>query len=79
MENGSIVADKRLKYLQGIGRKEFEQHMELMGSLRHQNVVNLRAYYFARDEKLLVYDYMPNGSLHALLHGMYTFPTPSFL
>lgn len=69
MEDGSVVAVKRLKDLYGIGRKEFEQHMELMGSLRHQNVVNLRAYYFARDEKLLVYDYMPNGSLYALLHG----------
>jgi hypothetical protein len=32
-------------------------------------VVPLRAYYFSKDEKLLVYDYMSMGSLSALLHG----------
>ncbi|GLJ23412.1 hypothetical protein SUGI_0443070 [Cryptomeria japonica] len=69
MEDGSVVAVKRLKDVHGVGRKEFEQHMEVVGKLRHQNVVNLRAYYYAKEEKLLVYDYMPNGSLYALLHG----------
>eukprot|EP01018_Ginkgo_biloba_P031697 Gb_03132 [translate_table: standard] len=69
MEDGSVVAVKRLKDVHGVGKKDFEQHMELMGKLRYQNVVSLRAYYYARDEKLLVYDYMPNGSLYALLHG----------
>ncbi|KAH9303169.1 hypothetical protein KI387_014752, partial [Taxus chinensis] len=69
IEDGSVVAVKRLKDVHGVGRKEFEQQMEVMGKLRHQNVVNLRAYYYAKEEKLLVYDYMPNGSLYALLHG----------
>eukprot|EP00252_Welwitschia_mirabilis_P005296 TRINITY_DN15804_c0_g1_i1.p1 TRINITY_DN15804_c0_g1~~TRINITY_DN15804_c0_g1_i1.p1 ORF type:complete len:303 (+),score=66.21 TRINITY_DN15804_c0_g1_i1:114-911(+) len=40
-----------------------------MGKLRHPNVLHLKAYYYAKDEKLLVYDYMPNGSLSSLLHG----------
>ncbi|KAF7808860.1 putative leucine-rich repeat receptor-like protein kinase [Senna tora] len=69
LEDGNVVAVKRLKDAQINGRKEFEQHMEVLGRLRHVNVVSLRAYYFAREEKLLVYDYMPNGSLFWLLHG----------
>ncbi|MED6215837.1 hypothetical protein PIB30_001977 [Stylosanthes scabra] len=69
LDDGNVVAVKRLKDAQIGGKREFEQHMELLGRLRHQNIVSLRAYYFARDEKLLVYDYMPNGSLFWLLHG----------
>ena len=43
--------------------------MAVLGRLRHPNVVPLNAYYYARDEKLLVYEFMPNGSLFSLLHG----------
>ncbi|KAF8390103.1 hypothetical protein HHK36_024625 [Tetracentron sinense] len=70
LDDGNIVAVKRLKEARvGGGKREFEQHMEVLGRLRHPNVVSLKAYYFARDEKLLVYDYMLNGSLFWLLHG----------
>ncbi|KAL9262925.1 putative leucine-rich repeat receptor-like protein [Drosera capensis] len=72
LDDGFVVAVKRMKEAQGLGgggRREFEQQMEVLGRLRHQNVVALKAYYFARDEKLLVFDYMPNGSLFWLLHG----------
>jgi hypothetical protein len=40
-----------------------------IGAVQHELVVPLRAYYFSKDEKLLVYDYMSMGSLSALLHG----------
>jgi serine/threonine protein kinase len=43
--------------------------MAVLGRLRHPNIVPLNAYYYARDEKLLVYEYMPNGSLFSVLHG----------
>lgn len=70
LDDGNVVAVKRLKEANvGGGKRELEQHMEVLGKLRHSNVVSLRAYYFARDEKLLVYDYMPNASLFWLLHG----------
>ncbi|XP_043696311.1 probable leucine-rich repeat receptor-like protein kinase At1g68400 [Telopea speciosissima] len=69
LDDGNVVAVKRLKEVQVGGKREFEQHMELLGRLRHPNVVSLKAYYYARDEKLLVYAYMPNGSLFWLLHG----------
>ncbi|CAL0315335.1 unnamed protein product [Lupinus luteus] len=69
LEDGSVVAVKRLKEVHIGGKKEFEQQMEVIGNLRHPNVVSLKAYYFARDEKLLVSDYISNGSLFWLLHG----------
>lgn len=73
LDDGNVVAVKRLKDAQVGGKREFEQHMEVLGRLRHANIVSLRAYYFAREEKLLVYDYMPNGSLFWLLHGTVIF------
>ncbi|XAR72324.1 Non-specific serine/threonine protein kinase [Bertholletia excelsa] len=69
LDDGNVVAVKRLKEASISGKREFEQQMEVLGRLRHPNVVSLKAYYFARDEKLLVYDYMPNGNLFWLLHG----------
>ncbi|PKA65405.1 Putative kinase-like protein TMKL1 [Apostasia shenzhenica] len=40
-----------------------------LGRLRHENLVPLRAFYHGkRGEKLLIYDYLPNRSLHDLLH-----------
>ncbi|WJX21362.1 non-specific serine/threonine protein kinase [Trifolium repens] len=69
LDDGNVVAVKRLKDAQIAGKREFEQHMEVLGRIRHPNVVSLRAYYFAREEKLLVYDYMPNATLFWLLHG----------
>ncbi|MQL92717.1 hypothetical protein Taro_025344, partial [Colocasia esculenta] len=44
------------------GRKEFEGYLDVVGCLRHPNLVHLHAYYYAKQEKLLVYDY-----LHPLL------------
>ncbi|PKI40979.1 hypothetical protein CRG98_038507 [Punica granatum] len=35
----------------------------------HPNVIPLRAYYYSKDEKLLIYDFIPGGSFSSLLHG----------
>jgi len=68
LESGPVVAVKRLKDVT-ITEKEFREKIEAVGVIDHQSLVPLRAYYFSRDEKLLVYDYMSMGSLSALLHG----------
>ncbi|XWS37553.1 hypothetical protein CRYUN_Cryun19dG0053600 [Craigia yunnanensis] len=68
LEIGNAVAVKRLKDVT-ISEREFKDKIEGVGAMDHQSLVPLRAYYFSRDEKLLVYDYMPIGSLSALLHG----------
>lgn len=53
----------------GVGKREFEQQMEVVGRIRHENVVELRAYYYSKDEKLMVNDYYNQGSVSALIHG----------
>ncbi|KAA8547698.1 hypothetical protein F0562_004127 [Nyssa sinensis] len=68
LENGMTVAVKRLKDV-AVPEKEFREKIEAVGAMDHENLVPLRASYYSSDEKLLVYDYMPMGSLSALLHG----------
>lgn len=68
LEVGTTVAVKRLKDVT-ITEREFKEKIEGVGAMDHENLVPLRAYYYSREEKLLVYDYIPMGSLSALLHG----------
>uniref|UniRef100_A0A1J3DYA1 Putative inactive receptor kinase n=1 Tax=Noccaea caerulescens TaxID=107243 RepID=A0A1J3DYA1_NOCCA len=69
LEESTTVVVKRLKEV-AAGKKEFEQQMEIIGRVgQHPSVVPLRAYYYSKDEKLLVYDYYPAGNLSSLLHG----------
>ncbi|KAM0060513.1 putative protein kinase RLK-Pelle-LRR-XIIIa family [Helianthus debilis subsp. tardiflorus] len=46
----------------------FERELEILGSVRHSNLVNLRGYCRFPDSKLLIYDYAANGSLENFLH-----------
>jgi hypothetical protein len=71
LEDATTVVVKRLSKEVSAGRRDFEQQMELVGRIRHRNVVELRAYYYSKDEKLLVYDYYTSGSVSNMLHGMY--------
>ncbi|XP_048428879.1 probable leucine-rich repeat receptor-like protein kinase At1g68400 [Pyrus x bretschneideri] len=59
LDDGNVLAVKRLKDAQIGGKTQFEQHVAMLGRLSHPNIVSLRAYYFTREEKLLVYDYSP--------------------
>ncbi|KAK9149771.1 hypothetical protein Scep_008528 [Stephania cephalantha] len=68
LEEGTTVVVKRLKDVV-VNKREFEVQMEGLGKVNHENIVPLRAFYYSKDEKLLVYDFMPAGSLSALLHG----------
>ncbi|KAI0492963.1 hypothetical protein KFK09_027239 [Dendrobium nobile] len=68
LEIGAVVAVKRLRDV-NLVEQEFREKIEAVGSMDHENLVPLKAYYFSKDEKLLVYDYMSMGSLSALLHG----------
>ncbi|KAH7677723.1 Non-specific serine/threonine protein kinase protein [Dioscorea alata] len=70
LEDGSQVAVKRLREKIAKGQKEFETEVSMLGKIRHPNLLALRAYYLGpKGEKLLVFDYMPKGSLAAFLHA----------
>lgn len=70
LEDSNAVVVKRLQGVVNVARREFEQQMEIVGRTIHENVVPLRAYYYSKDEKLLVYDYFNQGSVSSMLHGM---------
>ncbi|XVE84881.1 hypothetical protein DITRI_Ditri17bG0047600 [Diplodiscus trichospermus] len=69
LEDGFTLAVRRLGEGGSQRFKEFQTEVEAIGKLRHPNIVTLRAYYWSVDEKLLIYDYIPNGSLATALHG----------
>lgn len=76
--SATVVAVRRLSEGDGdaaLRFKEFEYEVEAIGRVRHPNVVPLRAYYYASDEKLLITDFIRNGSLHTALHGIITLLT----
>ncbi|KAJ0716519.1 putative protein kinase RLK-Pelle-LRR-III family [Helianthus annuus] len=68
LEDGTSVVVKRLKDL-SVGKRDFEQQMGVVGSIKHENVVELRAYYYSKDEKLTVCEYYSEGSVASMLHG----------
>ncbi|PIN00211.1 Serine/threonine protein kinase [Handroanthus impetiginosus] len=65
LKNGNTIIVKRLKDVI-VTFKDFRQHMEVIGRMRHENVADVRAYF--RAQKILVYDYFQD-SVSSLLHG----------
>ncbi|XP_031270464.1 L-type lectin-domain containing receptor kinase I.8-like [Pistacia vera] len=62
------IAVKRINHNSNEGMKQFVAEIVSMRRLRHRNLVQLRGYCRRRGELLLVYDYMPNGSLDKILY-----------
>ncbi|EPS65472.1 hypothetical protein M569_09303 [Genlisea aurea] len=70
--NGIPVVVRRLGEGGEQRYKEFIAEVQAVGRVKHPNVVKLRAYYWAPDEKLLITDYIPNGNLLSALRGGWT-------
>ncbi|XP_039071849.1 pollen receptor-like kinase 2 [Hibiscus syriacus] len=66
---GPVVVVKRYKQMNNAGKEEFLEHMRRIGRLTHANLLPLVAYYYRKEEKLLVSDFVKNGSLSVHLHG----------
>ncbi|XP_054795938.1 L-type lectin-domain containing receptor kinase V.9-like [Prosopis cineraria] len=64
------IAVKRISHDSRQGMKEFIAEIATIGRLRHPNLVRLLGYCRRKNELLLVYDYMPNGSLDKFLYRM---------
>eukprot|EP00250_Pteridium_aquilinum_P015911 c22835_g1_i1 orf=1-1260(-) len=74
MADGSKVAVKRIKNCTPEGDAEFGNEVEVINSVRHRKLVALRGCCVASNTslghlRLLIYDYMPNGSLEDYLFG----------
>lgn len=65
--NQKLVAVKRLEKLVTEGDREFQNEMKVIGRTHHRNLVRLIGYSLDGPKKLLVYEYMHNGSLADIL------------
>jgi serine/threonine protein kinase len=66
-DSNSFVAVKRVSKGSKQGIKEYASEVKIISQLRHRNLVQLIGWCHERGELLLVYEFMPNGSLDSYL------------
>ncbi|XP_072993063.1 leucine-rich repeat receptor protein kinase HPCA1-like [Typha latifolia] len=69
LSNGQMVAIKRAQQGSMQGGLEFKTEIELMSRVHHKNLVSLVGFCFEQGEQMLVYEYIPNGTLRENLIG----------
>lgn len=79
VEDGRAFAVRRIGESCVVDRlKDFENQVRAIAKLRHPNLVTVRGFYWGNDEKLVIYDYVVNGSLasssYSKLLTPYLFP-----
>ncbi|CAA0821375.1 LRR receptor-like serine/threonine-protein kinase FEI 1 [Striga hermonthica] len=68
MDDGNLFALKRIMKLNEGFDRFFERELEILGSIKHRYLVNLRGYCNSPTSKLLIYDFLSGGSLDEALH-----------
>ena len=69
MDDGNVFALKRIMKINEGFDRFFERELEILGSIKHRYLVNLRGYCNSPTSKLLIYDFLSGGSLDEALHG----------
>jgi Protein tyrosine and serine/threonine kinase len=73
LSDGKDVAVKQLKGGGSQGEREFQAEVEIISRVHHKHLVSLVGYCISEDHRLLVYDFVSNGTLHYHLHGKIVF------
>lgn len=69
LRDGSPVAIKKLTVSSLIkSQEDFEREIKKLGKIRHHNLVELQGYYWTASLQLLIYEFVPGGSLYKHLH-----------
>ncbi|KAL2336412.1 hypothetical protein Fmac_010858 [Flemingia macrophylla] len=69
MANGVAVVVKRTREMNVLEKDDFDAEMRKLAKLKHGNILTPLAYHFRKDEKLVISEYVPGGSLLFSLHG----------
>ncbi|CAJ1931461.1 unnamed protein product [Sphenostylis stenocarpa] len=69
MPDGRMGAIKMLKAGSGQGEREFRAEVDIISRIHHRHLVSLIGYCIAEQQRLLIYEFVPNGNLNQHLHG----------
>ncbi|XP_039159308.1 proline-rich receptor-like protein kinase PERK1 [Eucalyptus grandis] len=69
LSSGRVVAIKQLKAGSGQGEREFQAEVDIISCIHHRHLVSLVGYCISGAQRILVYEFVPNGTLESHLHG----------
>ncbi|KAK3410695.1 hypothetical protein EUGRSUZ_J02671 [Eucalyptus grandis] len=69
LSSGKVIAIKQLKAESRQGEREFQAEVEIISRIHHRHLVSLIGYCISGPHRILVYEFVPNGTLEFHLHG----------